>query len=81
MDYNHLASELKAALLNDKSALDADRLQSYTGTQSALGFTGSVFIMNCVHNYSISSVAKQGSTPFLLSSQKGIKIQIHSYDG
>ncbi|KAH7665352.1 Queuosine salvage protein family protein [Dioscorea alata] len=33
LDYNHLASELKAALLNDKSALDADRLQSYTGPQ------------------------------------------------
>ncbi|KAM0937770.1 putative queuosine salvage protein family [Dioscorea sansibarensis] len=33
LDYNHLATELKAALLNDKSALDADRLQSYTGPQ------------------------------------------------
>ncbi|KAF3441517.1 hypothetical protein FNV43_RR15431 [Rhamnella rubrinervis] len=33
LSYDHLASGLKAALLNDKSAFDADRLQKYTGPQ------------------------------------------------
>ncbi|KAK9231329.1 hypothetical protein WN943_021562 [Citrus x changshan-huyou] len=31
LNYDHLASGLKAALQNDKSAFDADRLQKYTG--------------------------------------------------
>lgn len=31
LSYDHLASGLKAALQNDKSAFDADRLQKYTG--------------------------------------------------
>ncbi|TKY70648.1 UPF0553 protein [Spatholobus suberectus] len=33
LSYDHLASGLKAALQNDKSAFDADRLQKYTGSQ------------------------------------------------
>ncbi|KAK7406463.1 hypothetical protein VNO78_08089 [Psophocarpus tetragonolobus] len=33
LSYDHLASGLKAALQNDKSAFDADRLQKYTGPQ------------------------------------------------
>ncbi|KAF4375123.1 uncharacterized protein LOC115713065 [Cannabis sativa] len=33
LNYDNLASGLKEALLNDKSAFDADRLQSYTGPQ------------------------------------------------
>lgn len=33
LSYDHLASGLKAALENDKSAFDADRLQKYTGPQ------------------------------------------------
>ncbi|CAN6450301.1 unnamed protein product [Victoria cruziana] len=33
LDYSHLASGLKRALENDKSAFDADRLQSYTGQE------------------------------------------------
>ncbi|GLT46790.1 hypothetical protein SLA2020_205200 [Shorea laevis] len=33
LTYDHLASGLKEALLNDKSAFDADRLQQYTGPQ------------------------------------------------
>ncbi|KAJ8769281.1 hypothetical protein K2173_002485 [Erythroxylum novogranatense] len=33
LDYDHLASGLKAALHNDKSVLDADRLQKYTGPE------------------------------------------------
>ncbi|XP_015890362.2 uncharacterized protein LOC107424965 [Ziziphus jujuba] len=33
LTYDHLASGLKAALKNDKSAFDADRLQKYTGPQ------------------------------------------------
>ncbi|XP_015963844.1 uncharacterized protein LOC107487665 [Arachis duranensis] len=33
LNYDDLASGLKAALQNDKSAFDADRLQKYTGTQ------------------------------------------------
>ncbi|XP_008800649.1 queuosine salvage protein-like isoform X2 [Phoenix dactylifera] len=33
LSYDHLALGLKAALQNDKSALDADRLQSYTGPE------------------------------------------------
>ncbi|GKV53432.1 hypothetical protein SLEP1_g59958, partial [Rubroshorea leprosula] len=33
LTYDHLASGLKEALLNDKSAFDADRLQQYTGLQ------------------------------------------------
>ncbi|KAM3756976.1 hypothetical protein ACB098_02G153500 [Castanea mollissima] len=33
LNYNHLASGLKAALQNDQSAFDADRLQKYTGPQ------------------------------------------------
>ncbi|XP_010939134.1 uncharacterized protein [Elaeis guineensis] len=33
LSYDHLALGLKAALQNDKSALDADRLQSYSGPQ------------------------------------------------
>ncbi|KAI9165480.1 hypothetical protein LWI28_014857 [Acer negundo] len=33
LNYDHLASGLKAALQNDKSAFDADRLQKYTGPQ------------------------------------------------
>ncbi|XP_008787167.1 queuosine salvage protein-like [Phoenix dactylifera] len=33
LNYDHLASGLKAALQKDKSALDADRLQNYTGPQ------------------------------------------------
>ncbi|KAF3440836.1 hypothetical protein FNV43_RR19122 [Rhamnella rubrinervis] len=33
LSYDHLASGLKAALLNDKSAFDVDRLQKYTGPQ------------------------------------------------
>ncbi|XP_072992525.1 uncharacterized protein [Typha latifolia] len=33
LSYDHLASGLKEALENDKSALDADRLQNYTGPQ------------------------------------------------
>ncbi|XP_058080818.1 uncharacterized protein LOC131228985 [Magnolia sinica] len=33
LKYDNLASGLKAALENDKSAFDADRLQSYTGPQ------------------------------------------------
>lgn len=31
LSYDHLALGLKAALQNDKSAFDADRLQKYTG--------------------------------------------------
>lgn len=31
LSYDHLASGLKAALEDDKSAFDADRLQKYTG--------------------------------------------------
>lgn len=31
LSYDHLASGLKEALENDKSAFDADRLQKYTG--------------------------------------------------
>jgi len=31
LNYDDLASGLKAALQNDKSAFDADRLQKYTG--------------------------------------------------
>lgn len=31
LNYDDLASGLKAALQNDKSAFDADRLQNYTG--------------------------------------------------
>ncbi|XP_059623999.1 uncharacterized protein LOC132266983 [Cornus florida] len=33
LSYDHLASGLKAALQNDKSVFDADRLQKYTGPQ------------------------------------------------
>ncbi|PKU59468.1 queuosine salvage protein [Dendrobium catenatum] len=33
LSYDHLALGLKEALQNDKSALDADRLQSYTGPE------------------------------------------------
>ncbi|KAJ0097011.1 hypothetical protein Patl1_28544 [Pistacia atlantica] len=33
LNYDHLASGLKAALQNDKSAFDADRLQKYNGSQ------------------------------------------------
>ncbi|KAL9461270.1 hypothetical protein AB3S75_004297 [Citrus x aurantiifolia] len=33
LNYDHLASGLKAALQNDKSAFDADRLQKYTGPE------------------------------------------------
>ncbi|XP_039066750.1 queuosine salvage protein-like isoform X2 [Hibiscus syriacus] len=33
LNYDHLAKGLKDALLNDISALDADRLQKYTGPQ------------------------------------------------
>ncbi|KAK1359924.1 Queuosine salvage protein [Heracleum sosnowskyi] len=33
LTYDHLAAGLKAALQNDKSAFDADRLQSYTGPE------------------------------------------------
>ncbi|KAJ6803144.1 UPF0553 protein-like isoform X1 [Iris pallida] len=33
LDYDHLASSLKAALENDQSAFDADRLQNYTGPE------------------------------------------------
>lgn len=33
LNYDNLASGLKAALQNDKSAFDADRLQKYTGPQ------------------------------------------------
>ncbi|KAK4584840.1 hypothetical protein RGQ29_022501 [Quercus rubra] len=33
LNYDHLASGLKAALQNDQSAFDADRLQKYTGPQ------------------------------------------------
>ncbi|KAF7809915.1 queuosine salvage protein-like [Senna tora] len=33
LSYDHLASGLKKALQNDKSAFDADRLQKYTGPQ------------------------------------------------
>lgn len=33
LSYDHLASGLKAALQNDKSAFDADRLQKYTGPE------------------------------------------------
>lgn len=33
LNYDHLASGLKDALLNDKSAFDADRLQKYTGPE------------------------------------------------
>lgn len=33
LSYDHLAAGLKAALENDKSAFDADRLQKYTGIQ------------------------------------------------
>ncbi|KAL3525610.1 hypothetical protein ACH5RR_013982 [Cinchona calisaya] len=33
MSYEHLASGLKEALQNDKSAFDADRLQKYTGPE------------------------------------------------
>ncbi|PKI71297.1 queuosine salvage protein-like [Punica granatum] len=33
LSYDHLASGLKDALLNDESAFDADRLQKYTGPQ------------------------------------------------
>ncbi|KAG6666088.1 queuosine salvage protein-like [Carya illinoinensis] len=33
LSYDHLASGLKAALQNEKSAFDADRLQKYTGLQ------------------------------------------------
>ncbi|WCJ31371.1 Queuosine salvage protein [Euphorbia peplus] len=33
LSYDDLASGLKAALLNDKSAFDADRLQKYTGPE------------------------------------------------
>lgn len=32
LTYDHLASGLKAALQNDKSAFDVDRLQKYSGT-------------------------------------------------
>lgn len=31
LNYDHLASGLKAVLQNDQSAFDADRLQKYTG--------------------------------------------------
>lgn len=31
LSYDHLASGLKEALENDKSAFDAERLQKYTG--------------------------------------------------
>lgn len=31
LSYDNLASGLKEALQNDKSAFDADRLQKYTG--------------------------------------------------
>lgn len=31
LNYDNLASGLKKALQNDKSAFDADRLQKYTG--------------------------------------------------
>lgn len=34
MSYDHLATGLKEALQNDKSAFDADRLQKYTGIYS-----------------------------------------------
>ncbi|XP_047311506.1 queuosine salvage protein-like [Impatiens glandulifera] len=33
LDYDHLASGLKAALIADKSAFDADRLKKYTGPE------------------------------------------------
>lgn len=36
LSYDHLASGLKDALLNDKSAFDADRLQKYTGIKLIL---------------------------------------------
>lgn len=36
LNYDDLASGLKAALQNDKSAFDADRLQKYTGNSSDL---------------------------------------------
>lgn len=35
LHYDHLAMGLKEALENDKSALDADRLQKYTGRLDA----------------------------------------------
>lgn len=34
LNYDHLASGLRDALQNDKSAFDADRLQKYTGISS-----------------------------------------------
>lgn len=36
LSYDHLASGLKLALEKDKTALDADRLQSYTGNFSSI---------------------------------------------
>ncbi|XVF15442.1 hypothetical protein REPUB_Repub09cG0153700 [Reevesia pubescens] len=35
LNYDHLAMGLKEALLNDKSAFDADRLQKYTGNSAS----------------------------------------------
>ncbi|KAH9712276.1 Queuosine salvage protein [Citrus sinensis] len=40
LNYDHLASGLKAALQNDKSAFDADRLQKYTEDESNLLVSG-----------------------------------------
>ena len=38
LNYDDLASGLKAALENDKSVFDADQLQKYTGTDTILSF-------------------------------------------